>query len=124
MNYFNKLFSENFQATIEKTFGTTATYINNGETYSIPGTFIGYIDDENNSGMYEITSAYTGIFKVRKLVFEEFNITVPNVNEKLEILGKEYNIENINDYETGVITFALLITEEEKIELSARRRKR
>ena len=116
---FNTFFAQNFKHSIEYLMNVPAVY----NDTTISGTFINYLNVEDNINNFEITSDYTGVYKVRK---EELDINHLNIerNTKILINNVNYNIEDILDDETGVITLALMQIDLEQINTTAVRRKK
>lgn len=116
---FNTFFVENFKHSIETVMNVEAIY----NDITISGTFVNYLNVEDNPNDFEITSDYTGIYKVRK---EELSINNLNIEKNTKILVNNinYNIEDILDDETGVITLALMQIDLKEINTTAVRRKK
>ena len=116
---FNTFFVENFKHSIEYLMNVPAVY----NDTTISGTFINYLNVEENPNNFEITSDYTGVYKVRKEELDTNHLNIER-NTKILINNVNYNIEDILDDETGVITLALMQIELEQINTTAVRRKK
>lgn len=116
---FNTFFVQNFKHSIETIMNVEAVY----NDTTISGTFVNYLNIDDHPNDFEITSDYTGIYKVRKEELEENHLNIEK-NTKILVNNINYNIEDILDDETGVITLALMQITLDTINSTSVRRKK